>query len=69
MDKALHVLAGTAPNSLTLLREYGLSAERPVMTLVWQGADGSINVAAKGAPEAIADLCHVDDTQRAEIRR
>lgn len=69
MDKALHVLAGAAPNSLTLLREYGLSAERPVMTVVWQDTDGSINIAAKGAPEAIADLCHVDDTQRAEIRR
>ena len=42
-----------------LLREYPLSPHLLAMSHVWQSADGKqYEVAAKGAPEAIADLCH-----------
>jgi P-type Ca2+ transporter type 2C len=42
-----------------LLREYPLSPHLLAMSHVWQSAnDKQYEVAAKGAPEAIADLCH-----------
>jgi P-type Ca2+ transporter type 2C len=48
-----------------LLREYPLSPDLLAMTHVWRSADGShYDVAAKGAPEAIADLCHFTHLQR-----
>jgi Ca2+-transporting ATPase len=44
-----------------LLREYPLSAELLAMSRVWESPDHlHLVVAAKGAPEAIADLCHLD---------
>ena len=42
-----------------LLRAYPLSPHLLAMSHVWQSADGKqYEIAAKGAPEAIADLCH-----------
>ena len=42
-----------------LLREYPLSPHLLAMSHVWESADDKLyEVAAKGAPEAIADLCH-----------
>lgn len=50
--------------SWALQREYPLSKELLAMSRVWTSQDGSeLVIAAKGAPEAIADLCHFDDTQ------
>ena len=47
-----------------LLREYPLSPHLLAMSHVWQSADGEqYEVAAKGAPEAIADLCHFTPQQ------
>ncbi len=47
-----------------LLREYPLSPQLLAMSHVWQSADGQQYViAAKGAPEAIADLCHFTPQQ------
>lgn len=44
-----------------LEREYPLSPELLAMSHVWRAQDGSgFVIAAKGAPEAIADLCHFD---------
>ncbi len=49
----------------TLLREYPLSPHLLAMSHVWQSADGKqYKVAAKGAPEAIADLCHFTPQQQ-----
>ncbi len=51
-------------NDWTLLREYPLSPQLLAMSHVWQSADGNDYViAAKGAPEAIADLCHFTPEQ------
>jgi len=42
-----------------LRREYPLSPELLAFSLVWQAPEGGeYIIAAKGAPEAIADLCH-----------
>jgi len=44
-----------------LVKEYILSKELLAMSQVWSSPDGNEYViAAKGAPEAIADLCHLD---------
>ena len=44
-----------------LQREYPLSKELLAMSRVWTSSDGKeLVIAAKGAPEAIADLCHFD---------
>lgn len=44
----------------TLLREYPLTSDMLAMTRVWQSPDLlEYVVAAKGAPEAIANLCHL----------
>jgi Ca2+-transporting ATPase len=42
-----------------LLREYPLSPDLLVFSQLWCDADGRRQIAAKGAPEAIAQLCHL----------
>ncbi|MFZ6773410.1 cation-translocating P-type ATPase [Undibacterium sp. SXout7W] len=45
----------------TLVSEYPLSKELLAMSRVWTSKDlAQLVIAAKGAPEAIADLCHLD---------
>jgi len=71
MEKAIHqignqYLAQTEHihKDWTLVREYPLSKSLLAISHVWQSPD-SINyeIAAKGSPEAIADLCHFDNLQ------
>ena len=68
MEKAFrrlgeHYLANTEHlhDNWTIVHEYSLSPEMLAMSHVWKatGRDEFV-VAAKGAPEAIADLCHLD---------
>jgi P-type Ca2+ transporter type 2C len=45
----------------TVVREYPLSPKLLAVSRVWKSPGGeALVVAAKGAPEAIADLCHLD---------
>ncbi len=54
--------------SWKIVREYPLSDGLLALSHVWSSPDDSRYViAAKGAPEAIADLCHADETLRAII--
>ena len=49
----------------TLIREYPLSPHLLALSHVWQAPEGdALMIAAKGAPEAIADLCHLDAGQQ-----
>lgn len=51
-----------------LEREYPLSPELMAMSQVWRTVSGEeYIIAAKGAPEAIADLCHFDSRQLKEM--
>lgn len=51
-----------------LAREYELSSELLAMSHLWRSNSGKHDVvAAKGAPEAIADLCHLQETARVEM--
>ncbi len=57
-----------AKNDLEVIREYPLSAERLAFIQVWGRPDGAgVQVAAKGAPEAIASLCQLDQHQRDDV--
>ena len=55
--------------SWKLLHTYGLRPGLLAMSQVWQAADAKQNfiIAAKGAPEAIADLCHLSAEDRAAL--
>lgn len=54
----------------TLVNDYPLSRNMLAMSRVWQSPDMSKRViAAKGAPEAIIDLCHLRAEQGADITR
>ncbi|MGB7538017.1 MAG: cation-translocating P-type ATPase [Anaerolineales bacterium] len=76
MEKAMQELGGrTLANTehlhrdWNLVREYPLSAELLAMSHVWQSPDEQeFIVAAKGAPESIADLCHLDVAQMEGLR-
>ncbi|MEP7306756.1 MAG: cation-translocating P-type ATPase [Acidobacteriota bacterium] len=79
MEKAFHelgrqVLTGTEHQhgpEWTIVKAYGLRPELLAMSQVWQAADDPQDfvIAAKGAPEAIAELCHLGATERAELTR
>ena len=52
----------------TLVDDYPLSKEMLAMSRVWQSPDRRERmIAAKGAPEAIIDLCHMDAQRSAAI--
>jgi P-type Ca2+ transporter type 2C len=52
-------------NDWNLLRAYPLSPDLLAMSHVWQSADGKLyEIATKGAPEAITDLCHFTPPQQ-----
>jgi Ca2+-transporting ATPase len=54
----------------TLEREYPLSTALLALSHVWKSpASESYVIAAKGAPEAIMDLCHLDEAHREELYR
>jgi Ca2+-transporting ATPase len=64
------LLAGTEHlhGDWTLVEDYALSPEMLAMSRVWQSPDKAERlIAAKGAPEAIVDLCHLDAAQGARI--
>ncbi len=51
-----------------LVQTYALSPALSAMSHVWAAsADGAQTVAAKGAPEAVMDLCHLDEARRSHI--
>lgn len=53
-----------------LIKEYPLSKELLAMSCAWESSDGNeIIVAAKGAPEAIIDLCHLGHKETRRIER
>ncbi len=75
MEKALKRLGGhTLLNTehlhddWILVREYPLSNNLLALSHVWKSPDGSsFVIACKGAPEAIADLCHLAEDQRRKL--
>jgi P-type Ca2+ transporter type 2C len=75
MEKALHELGTRALNATEhihpdwqLVREYPLSRQLLAMSRVWKSPNGrDYVIAAKGAPEAVGDLCHLGPAQAKEL--
>ncbi len=75
MEQALHVAGDRLIKNTehlhpgwTLAREYPLTPGLLAVSHAWStGATEEVAVAAKGAPEAIADLCHMTATQEASL--
>jgi P-type Ca2+ transporter type 2C len=64
MEIAIHKAGqADAPTNATLAHSYGLRPDLLAMTNVWQSGD-TFTVAAKGAPEAIAELCRLTLLER-----
>ena len=64
-------LAGTEhlPEDWTLLREYPLSPKLLALSHVWKPSrpEAPSLIATKGSPEAIIDLCHLDEERQAAL--
>jgi Ca2+-transporting ATPase len=76
MEKAMKELGGrTLMNTdhihkdWILVKEYPLSGDLMAMSHVWRSQDGKdYIIATKGAPEAIADLCHFDQARLKDLQ-
>jgi len=72
MERALHDVGGRTLKetehlhpSHSLVRAYPLSTDLAAVTQAWQcGESTELILASKGAPEAIANLCHMSTQQR-----
>jgi Ca2+-transporting ATPase len=77
MERALHVAGDRLIKDTehlhpgwSLAREYPLTPGLLAVSHAWRtGADEEVVVASKGAPEAIADLCHLTEAQRESLSR
>lgn len=72
MDRAIHDAATQAELAMPreLLQSYGLQPELPAVTNVWDAGPPVTPIAyAKGAPETVAELCHLDRDQMSQILR
>jgi P-type Ca2+ transporter type 2C len=77
MEKALkrlgvHSLSRTEHlhENWVLLREYPLSQDLLALSHVWKSTDGKeCVIAAKGAPEAIMDLCHLNEAEKQSLSK
>ena len=73
MEVAFHEAASIAKalrrDDLTLVHSVGLRPGLLAMWNLWEGQEhgGQLTVAAKGAPEAIAELCHLDGEAKAAM--
>ncbi|MGA2172221.1 MAG: cation-translocating P-type ATPase [Sedimentisphaerales bacterium] len=76
MDRALSELGHKALyntehlHNWPLIEEYPLSKEIMALSNAWETPDGrGYIVSTKGAPEAIADLCHLSESERESLVR
>jgi Ca2+-transporting ATPase len=72
MDRAIHSAATASELAMPqgLLQSFGLRPDLPATTNVWNGSKEVSAIAfAKGAPEALAELCHLDRPARSRMLR
>ena len=74
MEKAFHTLheriGGHAPQATMMAKSWPLRPDLLAVTQAWQHADAPVlTLAAKGAPEAIALLCRLDEAEIEDLRR
>ncbi len=71
MEKAICLVNGNKQSEIEtgrkLIKAYPLSTDLLAMTNVWENvSDNAIFVSAKGAPEAIFQLCRLDEKETAK---
>jgi len=72
MEQAFHrlgreLLAGTDRlHDWDLVHTYPLSTQLRAMSHVWRAGDAGHVISAKGAPEAVMELCHLSEPMRAQ---
>jgi len=66
MDRALHAAARRWRPPGAPLRSYPLRPDRLAFIQAWPGPEAGVVFAAKGAPEAILELCRLSPSTRAE---
>ncbi len=76
MEKAFHDLRGRLAGTdqlpgppWKLAHTYGLRPDLLAVTQLWHRDDGGFVVAAKGSPEAIAELCRLGAAERATVKQ
>ncbi|KIA88803.1 cation-translocating P-type ATPase [Kaistella jeonii] len=74
MEKTLHqIYAETQKEDLRshykMFHEYPLEGKPPMMTHLFKNNEGERIVAAKGAPEAIINVCNLSEVQKSAIRK
>jgi P-type Ca2+ transporter type 2C len=76
MERAIHEAAKLqAPASaarlqtMDLIREYDLTPELLAVTHVWQSDSQQLEIAIKGAPETVFDLCRLDAHSRTHLSK
>jgi Ca2+-transporting ATPase len=69
MDRAIHEAAAASEASMpkNLLRSYGIKPDLFVATNIWEADGLTVSAYAKGAPEAIAELCGFSSDQRVRL--
>jgi Ca2+-transporting ATPase len=70
MEKAIHEAAAMVfpdTDRLEFVREYPLSNQLMAMTMIYRDGNNSFRSFSKGAPEAVAELCRMNETQRAAM--
>jgi P-type Ca2+ transporter type 2C len=72
MERAIHEAAQLRVpetvahlQTMQLIREYDLTPELLAVTHIWQNESQQLEIAVKGAPETVFDLCRLDDDSRA----
>ena len=72
MELALHdayakIILADERSNFSMIHEYPLSGKPPMMTHVFEDKSGRRIVAAKGAVEALMNVCELDDTEKQQI--
>ncbi len=73
MEKSIHIVFEQTQNidnrkDFTMIHEYPLSGQPPMMTHIYENESKQRIIAAKGAPEAIINVCNLDVSEANEIR-
>lgn len=69
MDRAISAAASCPAQARVLIRSYGLAPDLLAVTQVWRAPlEENAVIATKGAPEAIIELCRLDQAAAARLR-
>ena len=69
MEKAIFIALNPntkLPSPASIIKMFAISPVLPAMTNIWQQESGQL-AACKGAPEAVLNLCDVDDATREKV--